>query len=143
MNRIKYGVTLVVVLLSLSSCFKKNCGSYLIEDASTSEVIREVSNSRYNLKVTHHIDKPEANFNNSYEYYYEYYTYEFTDSKSIYVARSYLGSEEEASFGSLTEADLGSELFLEAVQYLESNGAKNIQFLTSAGYETIKKKQNE
>lgn len=102
-----------------------------------------------NVVVTHHIDASDGNVQGSYDYYYEYDVYRFSELGETLVARSYADTPDEAHFlrweshGNvrlLRDCDLKSALFAQAVTHLRRAGKKTLSRLSGRGdgYEPVK-----
>lgn len=94
------------------------------------------------------IDSSEPDDSGSYEYYYEYDIYRFTDGRDCFIARSYTWQPDEAHFlgveingnpRTMVVADLKHPLFLLAQSYLRTEGKLNLRWLSEKGpgYESV------
>jgi hypothetical protein len=107
---------------------------------------RQVLLDPMEVQKTHHIDKGEADEKGSYDYFYEYDLYSFSDGGFSLVARSYADEPMDAYFLQferdgkrhfLGKTDLVSPLIREAIEFLRREGKTSIRYLTAAGYESI------
>jgi len=100
------------------------------------------------VRTSHHVDASERDQNGAYDYYYEYDLFQFADSTSCLLARSYVYEPNEAHFlrteidnrpRLLTEEDLGTALFFAAVAHLRGLGKSQINWLSGRGdgYEAL------
>jgi hypothetical protein len=94
----------------------------------------------------HEIDAGEKDENGYYGYYYEYDDYEFVEDQLSLIARSYADEPQEASFRAIVEngerkllsdTELSSSIFRDAVEHLKSEGKSIIKVLTSEGYNVV------
>jgi hypothetical protein len=89
------------------------------------------------VEVSHSIDASEPGANGSYEYYYEYDVFEFTDGVTTFWARSYsdepgkaaLMARDKHGCNFLTKRDLRHPLLLEAVAHLRAAGKSELVWL--------------
>lgn len=100
------------------------------------------------IERTHHIDASDPDESGSYEYYYEYDLYRFTQGDACLVARSYADEPNEAHFLRIEERDsvrplisqdLNSPLLMAAQAYLRANGKTTLSWLSGKGngYEQV------
>jgi hypothetical protein len=100
------------------------------------------------IETTHHVDASEKKADGTYDHFYEYDLYRFSDSAIAIVARSYKGEPQEAHFlrierdgksGLLKVEDLRHALFVQAVNYLKGMGKEELSWLSerTGGYEPL------
>ena len=82
----------------------------------------------------HFVDAGEKDADGTFDYYYEYDVYEFSDGVKTFVGRSYTDTPEVAAFLGrdgqfITNGDLVSPLFKEACEHLKKEGKTKIYFL--------------
>jgi len=99
-----------------------------------------------NVSASHHIDKGNKDSQGQYEYHYEYDLYEFRENGICIIARSYTDEGTEAHFlrkevsgnqEMLSNSDLLTPLFTQAVKYLNEVGKLQINYLCESGYESV------
>lgn len=92
-----------------------------------------------NVEVSHHIDASDPEADGSYDYYYEYDVYTFSDGSFSYFVRSYVDQPERAAFMSglkgtrgfhLEARHLRTRLFADAVAYLHLAGKTDLNWLS-------------
>jgi hypothetical protein len=100
------------------------------------------------IEKTHHVDCSEPDEDGRYEWYYEYDLFRFVIDDVSFIARSYVDSPDEAHFLrverggkplQLSAEDLEAPLAIAAIRHLRECGKKQIKWLSSAGYEPLRK----
>lgn len=98
------------------------------------------------VESTHHVDASERDARGFYQWRYEYDIHRFTEGEVTLVARSYVDEPQEAHFlrteegGTsrfVSESDVATPLFREAVDYLRRSGKLVLRRLGDDGYEPI------
>jgi hypothetical protein len=94
------------------------------------------------VEITHHVDASARNADGSYEYYYEYDLFRFSDGADAIVARCDVDEPDEAHFLSkethgersmLCDQDIRSAFFAEAVSHLRKLGKSKFRWLSGRG----------
>ncbi len=86
---------------------------------------------------SHHIDKGEPDEEGTYDYYYDYHIYKFSEKDLKLIARSYKGEseahllrvEEKGKQGFFSTNRLKEPLVLQALEYLRSEGKTTFCYL--------------
>jgi len=100
------------------------------------------------VERTHQIDSCDPDESGTYDYYYEYDIYRFTDGSICFIARSYADEPDEAHFlrvetngvrRFLNRVDLKHPLLLSALSHLRKEGKTHVRWLSGKGngYESL------
>lgn len=98
------------------------------------------------VEITHHIDCSERDATGSYDWYYEYQIFRYSENGTTLLVRSYLDEPEEAHFlrveqdqqgRSFQYSDSDTPLVRAAMTHLRDWGKKHIRRLGTVGYEPV------